>query len=127
MKHLLSILTFFLFLTACDIADKESLVYFTCNLHKTEHLQFKAIIDKNPSEEFPLGRVYIDENYTMKIAKLTDYEMEAVLNNGKNGATSKHFNLHRYTGFGVIKYFFYSTGKESFRQSLYCKKLEKLF
>lgn len=127
MKHLLSILTFFLLLTACDIADKESLDYFSCYESGTTIPELKLTIDKNASKDFPLGKVIIDEGYTLKIISLEDYRLSAVLNNGKDGATTQNLSLHRYTGAGL--YTFYSwSGEDYYRQTpIDCKKLEKLF
>tara|TARA_Y100000816_G_C25782783_1_gene410466 strand:+ start:74 stop:457 length:384 start_codon:yes stop_codon:yes gene_type:complete len=127
MKHLLAISSLLLFLTACDINSEEDLKYMTCYESDTGYLEFNAVIDKNTSEEFPLGRVLIDENYTMKIAILTDYDMVAELNNGRDGIATQVFKLHRYTGWGSFQYFDYEGKNPSFRQSVTCEKMEKLF
>ena len=99
----------------------------TCYESDTGYLEFDAVIDKNTSEEFPLGRVLIDEGYTMKIAILTDYDMVAELNNGRDGIATQVFKLHRYKGWGSFQYFDYEGKNPSFRQSVTCEKMEKLF
>ena len=127
MKHLLAIFSLLLFLNACDINSEENLKYMTCYESDTGYIEFDAVIDKNTSEEFPLGRVYIDENYTMKITKLTDYDMVAELNNGRDGIATQVFKLHRYTGWGSFQYFDYEGKNPSLGQSVTCEKMEKLF
>ena len=127
MKHLFVIFSLLLFLTACDIYSEENLKYMTCYKSDTGNIVLDAVIDKNTSEEFPLGRVLIDENYTMKIAKLTDYDMEAEYNIGRDGIATQLFKLHRYTGRGSIQYFDYEGKNPSSPRSLKCKKAEKLF
>ena len=127
MKHLLAIFSLLLFLNACDINREENLKYMTCYESDTGYIEFDAAIDKNTSEEFPLGRVLIDENYIMKIAKLTDYDMEAEFNAGRDGIATQLFKLHRYTGRGSFQYFDYEGKNPSSPRSLKCKKVEKLF
>jgi hypothetical protein len=127
MKHLFTVFSLLLFLTACDINREENLKYMTCYESDTGYIEFDAVIDKNTSEAFPLGRVLIDELYIMKIAKLNDYDMEAEFNAGRDGIATQLFKLHRYTGRGSFQYFDYEGKNPSSPRSLKCKKAEKLF